>query len=82
MGNALKHAFPPDRGGVIAVGLTQADGACVLTISDDGQGMGEAKKAFGLTIVGLLCQQLRAGLEVASEGPGVRTVVRAPMSSA
>jgi two-component sensor histidine kinase len=79
MGNALKHAFP-GRGGVIAISLTKADDACVLTICDDGQGMGEGKKAFGLTIVGLLCQQLRAGLEIASDGPGVRAVVRAPMT--
>jgi two-component sensor histidine kinase len=81
MGNALRHAFP-GRGGVIAISLTTADDACVLTISDDGQGMGEAKKAFGLTIVGLLCQQLRAGLEITSDGPGVRAVVRAPISPA
>lgn len=81
MGNALKHAFP-GRGGMIAVSLTKADGACVLTISDDGQGMGEAKKGFGLTIVGLLCQQLRATLEIGCDGAGVCAVVRTPMNSA
>lgn len=79
MGNALKHAFPPGRGGVIAISLAKADGACVLSVSDDGQGLGGAKKALGLTIVDLLCQQLRAVLEVVTDGPGVRAVVRAPM---
>ena len=82
IGNALKHAFAPGQGGVIAISLTKADGACVLTVSDDGRGMGEAKKAFGLTIVGLLCQQLRAGLQIESDGPGVRAVVRAPVALA
>ena len=82
IGNALKHAFAPGQGGVIAISLTKADGACVLTVSDDGRGMGEAKKAFGLTIVGLLCKQLRAGLQIESDGPGVRAVVRAPVALA
>jgi two-component sensor histidine kinase len=79
LGNALKHAFPPGQGGVIAISGVQQDGAYVLTIADDGRGMGGAPKAFGLTIVGLLCQQLRAGLDVASDGPGVRAVVRVPL---
>lgn len=82
IGNALKHAFPGGQGGVIAIRVDQADGACVLTVADDGCGMGEAPKAFGLTIVGLLCQQLRAGLEIAPAGPGVRAVVRAPRQAA
>lgn len=82
VGNALKHAFPVGRGGHVAISLKEADGACVLSVSDDGQGMGEAKKAFGLTIVDLLCQQLRASLEVIPDAPGVRAVVRAPMSTA
>lgn len=81
MGNALKHAFPAGEGGVIAVSVTKADGAWVLTIADNGRGMSGAQKAFGLTIVGLLCQQLRAGLEIVSDGPGVRAVVRAPLGA-
>ena len=82
VGNALKHAFPAGQGGVVAVSVAKADGAYVLTVSDDGQGMGGAKQAFGLTIVGLLCQQLRAGFEVVSDGPGVRAMIRAPLDAA
>ena len=82
VGNALKHAFPEGQRGVIAIRLAQADDLCILTVADDGRGMGEAQKAFGLTIVGLLCKQLHAGLEIAGEGPGVRAVVRAPLQAA
>ena len=81
MGNALKHAFPVGQGGVIAISVARADGAYVLTVSDDGRGMGGAQKAFGLTIVGLLCRQLRAELEVVSAEPGVRAVLRAPLGA-
>ncbi len=79
VGNALKHAFAENEGGVIAVSIVRVGGACVLTVCDDGSGMGEAPKAFGLTIASLLCQQLRAGLEVTDAEPGVRAVVRTPM---
>lgn len=79
VGNALKHAFAENEGGVIDVSVAGVGGACVLTVRDDGRGMGEAPKAFGLTIASLLCQQLRAGLEVTSAEPGVRAVVRTPM---
>jgi two-component sensor histidine kinase len=82
VGNALKHAFPEGQRGVIAIRLTRADGLYVLTVADDGRGMGEAQKAFGLTIVGLLCKQLHAGLEIAGAEPGVRAVVRVPLQAA
>jgi two-component sensor histidine kinase len=82
VGNALKHAFPVGQRGAISVQLSKADGVCVLTVADDGRGMVEGQKAFGLTIVGLLCKQLHAGLEIAGAGPGVRAVVRAPLQAA
>jgi two-component sensor histidine kinase len=75
VGNALKHAFT-DRGGEIAISIAPADGGYVLTVSDNGCGMNGAQKAFGLTIVELLCKQLRAGLELVTNGPGVRAVIR------
>jgi len=80
VGNALKHAFP-DHGGVIAISIGKADGGYVLTVSDDGCGMNGAQKAFGLTIVELLCKQLRAKLEFVPDGPGVRAVVRTPLTA-
>jgi two-component sensor histidine kinase len=82
VGNALKHAFAEGEAGVIAIRLIRANDTCELTICDDGCGMGDAPKAFGLTIVGLLCQQLRAQLEIASAEPGVRATVRTPMKAA
>jgi two-component sensor histidine kinase len=80
LGNALKHAFPAGQGGVISVSVVRSgDDGYLLTVADDGQGMGEAKTAFGLTIVKLLCQQLRATLDLGTGGPGVRAIVRAPL---
>jgi len=82
IGNALKHAFAEGQRGLITIRIGRIDDLCVLTVADDGRGMGAAPKAFGLTIVGLLCQQLRATLEIAAEGPGVHVVVRAPLKAA
>lgn len=81
LGNALKHAFP-GQGGAIAISLVKADDACVLTVSDNGCGMGDAQQAFGLTIVNLLCRQLRSGLEITPGAPGVRASVRTPLRPA
>lgn len=82
LGNALKHAFPNGQGGAIAIKLTKADDACVLMVSDNGCGMGDAQQAFGLTIVNLLCRQLRSGLEITPGAPGVRATVRTPIGPA
>jgi two-component sensor histidine kinase len=80
LGNALKHAFPAGRGGRIAVSLTNLGTAFVLTVADDGVGMGGRPPAFGSTIVKLLCQQLHADLDIADAQPGVRTTVTIPMT--
>ena len=83
LGNALRHAYPPGMGGRIEVRLADEDGVCVLTITDDGIGMGGRPPGFGLTLAGLLVQQLHARLETGpadpqSDRPGVRATVRVP----
>ncbi|WP_372783606.1 sensor histidine kinase [Phenylobacterium sp.] len=80
LSNALKHAFPGGRAGHITVSLAHRGGACVLTVSDDGVGMGDRPPGFGSTIIKLLCQQLHAQLDVADAQPGVRTTVAIPMT--
>jgi two-component sensor histidine kinase len=78
LGNALKHAFPPPRGGRIAVSLRDAEGRCRLSIADDGVGLGGRPPGFGLTVVKLLCQQLHAEFELADAAPGVRAMLAVP----
>ena len=81
IGNALKHAFPGGRAGRITVTLVEGPGACVLTVADDGVGLGDGPPGFGLSLVRLLCQQLHAELDLgAGEGPGARMVLRTPLT--
>jgi two-component sensor histidine kinase len=79
LGNALKHAFPARRPGRIAVSLSGSARACTLTVADNGVGRRDQPAGFGSTIVKLLCQQLRADLQVAEAQPGVRVTVTIPM---
>lgn len=82
LGNALKHGFPGDRGGRVAVGLANRGGACEFSVADNGVGRGDQPAGFGSTIVKLLCQQLHAQLETVDAQPGVRTTVKVPMTPA
>jgi PAS domain S-box-containing protein len=82
--NALKHAFPGDRPGSVAISVHVADGRCRLTVEDDGVGMApptSSSRGFGLTIVQLLSQQLRAELAFEDAQPGVRAVVSIPVTA-
>jgi two-component sensor histidine kinase len=81
LGNALKHAFPEGRAGRIAISLVDQGQACVLTIADDGVGVGGAP-GFGSTIVKLLCQQLHADLSTTEAHPGTRVTLTLPFSPA
>lgn len=78
LSNALKHAFPPPRGGRIAVSLRGGEDHCRLSVADDGVGLGGEAPGFGLTVVKLLCQQLHAEFELADAAPGVRATVTVP----
>lgn len=75
--NALKHAFPEDRGGVVEVALTQGS-PITLTVADDGVGCAVNKtERLGSRLTRLLAQQLGATIvwEDANPGCKVRVVV-------
>lgn len=84
--NALRHAFPPEsmdgRTGEILVRITRQDADFRIEITDNGVGaMNSASSGgFGLTIVQLLCQQLKARSETTPADPGTRVVVYLPVN--
>lgn len=84
LSNALRHAFPDGRAGRIFVGVSRNDNDLRIEITDDGVGMPTAAKTsgFGLTIVQLLCQQLKARRETTDAEPGVRVVIHMPVDAA
>lgn len=80
--NALKHAFP-GRPGIIRVAIRRTPEGFELTVADDGQGRAEgAPSGFGMTIVQLLCQQVKAKLAYEDAAPGLRAVVAMPLEQA
>jgi two-component sensor histidine kinase len=72
--NALKHAFPGQRGGHIRIDYTTSGKGSVLTVADDGVGMpADAKSAppgLGTSIIQALAKQLNATIKVAGNDPG------------
>jgi len=88
--NALKHAFPQNRSGAIAVSLTYTPanapeeeslhkGLVRLSVKDDGIGLApdidiSQVQSMGLNLVNLLVQQLHGNLEV-SRGSGLLVTV-------
>jgi PAS domain S-box-containing protein len=83
VGNALRHAFPEGRSGVIDVNIRRRDTGFEVAICDDGVGLPgreENLRGFGLTIAHLLSRQLRASLQFEDSQPGVRAFVTLPTS--
>jgi len=78
--NALKHAFPGNRGGNIVVGYQSHESDWTLSVSDDGVGMPTgsvpAKAGLGTSIVEALAKQLGAKIVVANTDPGARISIR------
>jgi two-component sensor histidine kinase len=72
--NALKHAFPEHRSGVITVAYESHGPNWVLSVSDDGIGMPKdpesLKPGLGTSIVEALANQLKAKVRVSDAHPG------------
>ena len=72
--NALKHAFPCNRNGMIKVEYSSRGPNWTLSVTDNGVGMPEnsanAKPGLGTNIVQALAKQLKAKIKVADAGPG------------
>ncbi|KPF66431.1 histidine kinase [Bosea sp. AAP35] len=78
--NALKHAFPGDRGGTIKVIYRADETSWTLDVVDDGVGMSkaadDAKGGLGTSIVRALAQQLEADITVTDAKPGTVVSLR------
>jgi len=72
--NALKHAFPEHRNGLISVSYESHGPDWVLSVSDDGVGMpkgaASATPGLGTSIVEALANQLKAKVRVIDAHPG------------
>src|SRR5262249_55336920 len=85
--NALKHAFPGSRPGMIHVGV-QGDGKeNSVSVADDGVGMPpelmtpNPTSSLGLQLINVLVEQLGGKLEIQSP-PGTRFTIRFPSPAA
>ncbi len=85
--NALKHAFPGQRGGRILVAYQTQDADWTLSVRDDGVGMppkgkAAAKAGLGTSIVEALARQLQAHIVVKDAKPGTLVSVIHTLSAA
>lgn len=82
--NALKHAFPAEKGGSLTVEVKRNGERLWVAVSDDGIGMpvpapGQ-KASFGKDLIRMLARQLRADVEWSAVQPsGTRLFVNLPV---
>ena len=74
--NALKHAFPGDRGGVVTVHVEKLGKGLRLVIEDDGIGCPtDARSGLGSRLVQMLAAQYDGIFERQAKDPGCRACV-------
>lgn len=76
--NALKHAFPNDRAGRIAMSYRSLGSDWRLRVVDDGVGMPQnesAKGGLGTSLINALAKKLQARIEIAHNNPGTAVSV-------
>jgi two-component sensor histidine kinase len=80
MTNALKYAYPGERSGTLRIRLSeQPDGQRLLSVSDDGPGLTDARRdgppTLGMSLIATLARQLRGRVETdGSRGTTVRVL--------
>ena len=81
--NALRHAFPGTRTGVVAISLAMAGEDLRITVGDDGVGLPPGYvdlNGYGTKLIRMMCQQVGARLSVEhDEGTRFTMLVPAPV---
>lgn len=81
--NALRHAFPDDRGGVIVVGLAQCDSRLTITVADNGLGLPDNYldgRGYGMNLVRAMIAKISGCLDAHSLA-GAHFTLSVPLSS-
>jgi two-component sensor histidine kinase len=77
--NALKHAFPNDRGGAIQVGLQRRPIDLIIMVEDDGVGCPDQLQiGLGSRLVTLLAEQSGGNIKRETANPGCRVIITVP----
>jgi PAS domain S-box-containing protein len=84
--NAVKYAFPGDRGGKLTVQLHDHGDRVEVCVSDNGIGLPEgfdpsAAGGLGMRIVTALVRQVRGTLSIESAEPGAEFVISVPLTT-
>ena len=80
--NALKHAFPDQRTGIIEASVTSGESLRIV-IADNGVGDGVAEASttsFGTSLVRTLSRQLKADVAWSANHPGTRVTIDIPVA--
>lgn len=80
IGNAVRHAFPDERGGTIVVALTRTSEGISLLVRDTGVGGAALELGDGLALVLGLADHLGGAMTIeTAPGAGVGVRVRVPL---
>ncbi len=79
--NAIKHAFPDGRAGIVEVDFRREGGAFCLAVADDGVGIKtEHASGSGQGLIGMLTRQLHGQLDTRPTATGTRCFVTFPVA--
>ena len=80
--NALSHAFPGDREGVVSIAARRTADGMRLTIRDDGVGIAAAPSnpaGFGRNLVEMVVRQMRGSIRWTDARPGTHVEIDIPL---
>jgi two-component system, sensor histidine kinase PdtaS len=81
--NALRHAFPAERGGTVHVELVCANGELHVIVADDGVGLPadhDKSNGYGMKLIRMMANKIGAKLHI-ENAPGARFTLSAPYAA-